>query len=471
MPRSGRHSLYTAVRGLCVVVAVVIVAAACTPERSVPDPVDAPASFSRSGDEDRVDRWWETFGDASLNAAVDTALARNFTLQAAWSRLEQARAVLDAEQAGLLPRIDASASAETERRSEDAAGRNPSARDLELGVMASYEIDLWGRIRARTNAERARAEATLADYRAASLSLSAEITRTWVRLAEARRQVDVSREQIETNRQVLQLLRERFGTGQIRSVDILRQRQLVAASEQDLSAARARAGVLEHQLAVLLGSPPPRLPVAGPDSLPALPRSPESGLPADLIRRRPDVRAARLRAEAADRDLAAAMSDRYPRLTLSASAATSAQAAEDLFDNWVAGIAGNLLAPLFYGGELQAEVDRTEARKRELVYDYGQTVLQAFRDVEDALTLEARQREQVQQLEQQANLAQQAYDQLRVQYLNGSGSYLDVLTALRDIQRLERELLTARRLLTEDRIALYRALAGSFTTQREQTDP
>ncbi|PEN13815.1 hypothetical protein CRI94_07050 [Longibacter salinarum] len=453
---------------VCVLVASVI--SACSPERSVPEPVEAPASFSQQGSADQIDRWWTAFGDDSLNAAIDTALSANFTLRAAWARLQEARAIVDQEQAGLFPQIDASASAVTERRSEDGAGRNPSERDLELGAAASYEIDLWGRIRARANAEQARAEATLSDYRAASLSIAAEVTRAWMQLAEARRQLDLTEQQVQTNQQVLSLLRERFGTGQIRSVDILRQRQLIAASEQDRSAARARVGVLEHQLAVLLGTSPPRQPVAGPDSLPDLPPAPETGVPAELIRRRPDVRAARFRVAAADRDLAAAMSDRYPRLTLTASAATSAQAAENLFDDWVARVAGDLLAPIFYGGALQAEVDRAEARKRELVYAYGQTVLQAFRDVEDALVLETSQRKQVEKLIQQEELAQQAYEQLRVQYLNGSGSYLDVLTALRDVQRLQRDLLAARRILAEDRIALYRALAGAFTTERERDD-
>jgi outer membrane protein TolC len=171
--------------------------------------------------------------------------------------------------------------------------------------------------------------------------------------------------------------------------------------------------------------------------------------------------------QAADRDLAAAISNQYPRLTLSASAGSAADNAGSLFEDWALAFAGNLLAPIFYGGALRAEVDRTEAVREQRLFEYGQTILVAFQEVEDALVQETKQRESIQHLEEQIELATQAYDQLRVQYLNGTTNYLDVLTALDEVQQLRRDLLAARLTLVEDRIALYRALAGSFETARE----
>jgi outer membrane protein TolC len=174
--------------------------------------------------------------------------------------------------------------------------------------------------------------------------------------------------------------------------------------------------------------------------------------------------------QAADRELAAAISDQFPRLTLTASAATAADAAENLFRDWATAVAGNLLAPLFRGGELRAEVDRTTALREQRLLEYGQAVLTAFREVEDALVREQQQRTRIRRLDEQVALAQEAFEQLRVQYLNGTTDYLDVLTALDELQQLRRDRLAARRTLVEDRIALYRALAGPVETARETAD-
>jgi outer membrane protein TolC len=152
---------------------------------------------------------------------------------------------------------------------------------------------------------------------------------------------------------------------------------------------------------------------------------------------------------------------------LSASASTAAESAQDLFQTWAYSFAGNLLAPIFRGGELRAEVDRSAAVKQQRLYEYGQTILTAFQEVEDALIQEQKQQEQIQRIRRQIELAQQAYEQLRLQYLNGSGDYLDVLTALDEVQQLQRDLLSARLTRVQDRIGLYRALAGAFETGRE----
>jgi len=174
--------------------------------------------------------------------------------------------------------------------------------------------------------------------------------------------------------------------------------------------------------------------------------------------------------QAADRDYAAAMRNRFPRLSLSASASSSADQAGDLFKNWASSFAGNLLVPIFYGGRLHAEAKRTDAVKEQRVYEYAQTVLTAFREVEDALVQESRQRERLATIVEQVNLARQAYEYLQVQYFNGARSYLDVLTALDDVQQLRRDLLDAELTLMTYRIGLYRAIAGSFTTPQLRAD-
>jgi NodT family efflux transporter outer membrane factor (OMF) lipoprotein len=348
--------------------------------------------------------------------------------------------------------------------------RRPEFEDTEqlrLGLTATYEVDLWGRIRSGIEAERYRSRATYADYRTAALSLSAEVVRTWYQLTEARNQLDLVEEQIETNETVLSLLKSRFGSGQIRSVDILRQRQLTESTREQRIVAESRIRVLEHQLAVLLGRPPREKINYIQTQLPELPPLPATGLPVELVRRRPDVQRAYSLLRAADRDLAVAISNKYPRLSLTGSVSTASDNASNLFDDWARSFAGNLLAPIFYGGELSAEVDRTEAITKQRLYEYGQTVLISFQEVEDALILEKKQIERINSLEEQIGLARQTLQQLRLEFFNGISNYLDVLTALISEQQLRRDLLAANLLLLEYRIALYRALAGGFETERE----
>lgn len=409
------------------------------------------------------DEWWTSFNDPALNKLVDTALAGNLDIRTIWYRFQEARAIVDRQASFLLPDIEASIRSSLNRPQPDFVG----GENVQLGVSAFYEVDLWGRISALTQAERYRAEASFADYQAAGISLSAEISLNWYRLQAALEQLDIINKQIETNEEVITFIKAQFGSGQIRSVDILRQQQLLEATLEQKIQAEARVAVLEHQLAVLLGKPAQEAIAYEPDSLPVLPPLPETGLPTELISRRPDIKSAFLLLQAADREVAAAISNRYPRLSFSTSAQLRANSFENLLEDWAYSLGGNLLAPLFYGGRLNAEVDRSQAVKQQRLYEYGQTVLIAFQEVEDALVQENKQLERIEVLQEQLSLADRAYRQLRIEYFNGLSDYLAVLIALREAQQLRRDLLTANLNLLEFRIALYRALAGGFETASE----
>lgn len=434
----------------------------CTPKtKKATLPLDSPEAFSESGSAVVPERWWTAFGDSAMNAVVDSALQSNFNLATAWQRLREAQAIVDRESSSLFPDLNALFEGELRRPEFDDTER------LRLGLTSEYEIDLWGRIRSRIDAERFRKRATFADYQTAALSLSAEVVRTWYQLIEARNQLDLVEEQIETNENVLNLIEARFGSGQIRSVDILRQRQLLEATREQRIAAESRIQVLEHQLAVLLGRPPQEEIEVTYSDLPELPPLPATGIPMELVRRRPDVQRAYNQLQAADRDLASAISNRYPRLTLSASASTTGENAGSLFEEWAGAFVGSLIGPLFDAGERGAEVDRTRSVKQQRLYEYGQTVLISFQEVEDALVQERKQLERIRSLEEQVALARQSYEQSRIEYLNGVSDYIDVLTALTDEQQLRRDLLSARLVLLEFRITLYRALAGDFEAGTE----
>jgi NodT family efflux transporter outer membrane factor (OMF) lipoprotein len=447
---------------------ILVVLVSCSPKtRPVTIAVDTTEVFSASGQNYAPKRWWSAFEDQQLNSLVDTALQSNFNLKTTWERLQAAQAAVDRQASSFFPTLDASASGEVSKYQNQYI-QNQSFR---LGLSAGYEIDLWGRIQSRVEAERYRAKAALRDYQTAAISLAAEITRTWYQLIEAQNQLELVKEQVNTNAKVLDLIETRFGSGQIRSADILRQRRLLESTREQQIAAEKQVKLLEHRLAVLLGKSPQKEIKKSIDTLPNLPPLPKTGVPADLIRRRPDVQAAYHRLMAADRELAAAISNQYPRFSISASASTSADNVESLFKDWARSLGGNLLAPIFYGGRLRAEVDQSESIRKQRLFEYVQTILNAFREVEDALVQEQKQVEKIQSIREQVKLAEQTYEQLRIEYFNGMGGYLDVLTALDEVQQLRRNLISAHMNLLEYRIALYRSIAGSFESRREQNEP
>lgn len=403
------------------------------------------------------DRWWTSFSDSELSQQVEIALAENNDLTAALQRIRSTRALARREASDFF--IDLDGVADTEYLF---LSPGPESAGYLLGLDMSYQVDLWGEIESRVKAQRLRASATDADYHAIALTLSAEIARVWFSLVEANAQLELLNEQIETNLTGVELQEARFGLGQIRSPDVSRQRQLVEATREQSVVVQARIALLEHQLAVLQGRTPQDASYETTTQLPELPPLPKTGLPSELVNRRPDVRREYLALLAADRDFASAVSTQYPRLNLSASFATVTDSPENLFREWAGSIAGQLIAPLIDGGQRKAEVDRRKALVQEQFANYTQSILVAYQEVEDALAREQFQYQRITHLENQLEQARQASTQLREQYLIGDANYLDVLSAITGEQRLQRETLSARLELVLNRITLYLALAGDF---------
>lgn len=420
-------------------------------------PLQDSPPFSSAGDQEVPNRWWEELDNPALASQINLALGGNFTLEAAWERVIQARLLAWQQATNLYPDLNGVA---------DADGTFVKGRDLGifgLGLQYSYEPDLWGRIQASVEAERLRTLSRQADYQTTALTLSAEIAGTWFALVEAHAQYQLIQAQIETNQKGVTLLEARFAGGEANaSADVLRQRQLVDSTREQAVISQVRIEQLEHRLAILTGQPPQDKTYEVGFDLPELPPLPSTGLPADLLQRRPDVRRDYLALLAADRDVASAVSAQFPRLDLTASLTTAAESPENLFREWIASLAGQFVAPLFNAGELRAEVRRTEAIVRQRVAEYGQTVLVAYREVEDALAREKYARERIVLIESQIKLAGDALELLREQYFTAVSDYLSVLAATTELQRLQRADLSTRLELVLARIELYRSLSGGF---------
>ena len=430
--------------------------------QNVEAPIEEAEAFSYTGNEAIPEKWWTAFDDPVLNRLIDSALSENLNLAATWEQFQAAQAIVRREKSFLWPDLDLAARSAVSRPEPDFAG----GENLQAGLSAAYELDLWGRIRSGIQAEEFRAEASFYDYQSAAMTFSAEISRTWFQLLTAKKQLELTNQQIETNEDIIRLIRARFTSGQIRAVDILRQEQLLESTRDQKIFYETEVALLQNQLAVLLGRPPQNENFIAKTDLPELPPLPETGLPLELIRRRPDVQQAYNLVLAADREMAQAIRSKYPRLSFDLSAQARSNNYNNLFQDWAYTLAGNIVAPLLYGGRLRAEVDRTEALKNQQLYLYGQTVLTAFREVEDALVREQKQKERIEVLERRLDLAQKTNKQLRLEFLNGLSEYLDVLLSLDQEQQLQRDILEARQILLEHRINLYRTLAGGFETER-----
>jgi len=423
-------------------------------------PIELPAAFGVSDSGPGApDRWWEALGDPALDELQHRALARNFDLATFRDRLAAARAVVTRDRAGLFPTLDYSAFAEQTRRSD-----NDFRGDDRFGasLIGAYEVDVWQR---NTNIARS-AEFDEAIAReqlvAAAISLSADVALTWYALVEQRGQLRVLEEQARTNEAVLGVVELRFANGVVRASDVLRQQRLLESTLEQRAVVRANIEVLEQAVLVLTGRSPTETLAPAPDQLPPLPPRPALGLPSELVQRRPDIRSAFFAIQQADAEVAIAVADRYPSVRLRAEASTVEDSLADVFDNWAALLRVDVLGPLFDAGRREAEADRARAVKAERVNAYAQTVLTAFQQVLNAISLEQGRERQIERIERQLDLARRTSDRLNREYLNGDISYIDVLDALTTEQQLQRDLLRAQFDRTAERINLYRALAGGW---------
>jgi len=248
-------------------------------------------------------------------------------------------------------------------------------------------------------------------------------------------------------------------------LDIYQQRQAVAENEAGFPPLEARLQKLYHELAVLCGKPPRADLGLTANDFPDLDALPDTGLPADLLSKRPDVRAAGLELRAAQSQVTAARANRLPAVNLSATAGFRSDSFSDLLEKWLTTLAANLTWPIFDAGSRDAAVNRNEKIVKERLASYEQTVLEAIREVEDALVSELKQTVYMEKLNRQLTISRDGFREAVSRYRKGLSDYLPVLTALTSTQRLERSIVQARLERLSQRVKLHRALGGSWMSQ------
>lgn len=446
---------------------VLVVLSACSPfapNNSIDSPVPLPDKYRIEVQGEGVpEKWWQAFGSQKLNRLVKKALSDNLDIKTAWSRLKQARAVARKSSSYLFPSIDIEGQGNRDQHYYH--GELLSSTDnISFGLAASYELDLWGRIDSQKKADLLGVAASKEDVWAAGISVAAEVVNTWLDLLSLREKIKVLTEQIDTNEQLLKAQERRFIYGMIPVTDVSQQRETLAASKADLTKLKTELKLKQHSLAILLGQTPDNRELQiDKKSLPEPIPLPDLGLPVDLLLTRPDVKAARLNFFSAGWEVAVAKAERLPDLTLSVSGRYSGSSIDSILANWLASMTSNLTSPIFNAGRLKAEVERSQAAAEEALIQYGLTVIQAVKDVQDALVQEAGQMEYIRKVQVQLDAARSAMRQTQIRYLNGQEDYLNFLTQLKTVQSLRIRLVDESAKRLKYRVSLYRALGNDWT--------
>jgi NodT family efflux transporter outer membrane factor (OMF) lipoprotein len=367
-----------------------------------------------------LDAWWAQFQDSELDSLVDRAMRGNLDLQTAASRIRAAREQIIVAGASGLPAVNADADVNHIRLSQNSGlsqlasqlGGGPSAgqggqtggsragggfalpgggfTSYMLGFDASWEIDAFGGVRRSVEGAEARAEQALWESRDSHVSVSAEIANDYFMLRVAQRQIAVAHDQIERQRQALALTEARYKQGFVTELDVHQQRAQLASLEASLPTLDAEATAQIHALGALLGESPDTLQaeLAPTQALPSPAVPVPVGLPSDLLRRRPDIRAAERALAASNADIGVAVADLFPKFNLSGMFDFVSLDLRNLLDSGSRQYGGTaaITWPIFDGNRIRANIRIRDEQNRQALYAYRKSVIRALQDVEDALT-------------------------------------------------------------------------------------
>lgn len=422
---------------------------------------ETPDQWEMAADSGAVQAGWvESFSDPELTALVIEAQANNRNLAAAAANVDSAWGLARQAGAALTPDTGLTAGP---TRFGGMDSSQPTVKFQNLGVQVSWEIDVWGRLKAGQRSAVASAQAAEADLRAAQDSLAAATAKAYFSAIEANIQADIARETVRILQETLRIVNVKYENGLASGQDLSLARSDLATARERLTAVEGSFRDAVRALEVLLG----RYPAASlevREMLPLAPPRPPAGLPANLLERRPDIVAAERRVAAAFDATNQARAARLPSINLTGNVGGASDSLSDLLDpgnvTWMAGV--NLLAPIFDGGALRANVDIQTAAQEQALAAYGQAALDAFSELETNLDQGVVVQKRIVDLQEAAAEADNAFRIARIRYEEGEEDLLNVLTIQRRSIGAKSSLSSAERLLLEQRVNLNLALGGGW---------
>jgi len=390
-------------------------------------PGQTPQSGAQSfGDQ----KWWEVFQDPQLQGLIRTAVQQNYDVRIAATRILEAQAQLGITRADQLPTINAGAASVDDRFARQKPLPAYETNAHSVGASMAWELDFWGKYRRATEAARANLLATEWGRRAVISTLVSDVAAAYFQLRAYDLQLEISRQTLASRQDSLKLTQTLSNGGAGTELDVRQAEQLVAVAAESIPDFERRVEQQENLISTLLGNNPG--PIARGMKLTEQPHLPEvpPGIPSRLLERRPDVHAAEAQLMAANAEIGVAKAAYFPQITLTATSGFQSSALTNLFTGpagfWNMG--GSLAQPIFAGGRIRSGVRLSEARQKELVLTYQQTIQQAFRGVSDALIAYQKSREFREHQEELVLSAQDAARLSEVRYRGGAAGYLEVLT-------------------------------------------
>jgi outer membrane protein, multidrug efflux system len=412
--------------------------------------------------------WWTQFEDETLTRLVQRSLDENLDLKNAAARVEEAFAIRGIAAGERVPQVSGSAGAFTTRLSDSEGGANGDRTftAYSLGFDASWELDLWGRIRNSVDAADASARATIEDMRGVRALIAAQVTSGYITLRELQLRQALLIENITRQKDTLKLTQGRFDVGLVPQLDVNQAKVNLSRTEAALPQLVQQESEIIHALEILAGLAPGELAslltAEAPVPLPA--EENLQDLPANVLRRRPDLRAAEQRLFAAASNVGVARADLYPRVSLSGSFAWKASESGELFSgNSVSSNFGpGVYIPIFQGGRLRSQLDAAESRALQTELSYRQQVLEALGEVEDALTAYQQEKQRLEKLNEGVTAAEATVKQVRSLYENGLVTFLNVLDAERSLADQQDQAAASLGQSSRNLVSVYRAFGGGW---------
>jgi NodT family efflux transporter outer membrane factor (OMF) lipoprotein len=447
------------------------------PSAPAPAAYKEAAGWSPAAPADALDRgdWWTLFGDPVLNDLAGQVKVSNQNIAAAEAAYRQARALVSEQRAALFPTVNLTGSGtrsgggsgggttivNPDGSTSGGGGGTRSTYRASLG--ASWEIDVWGRIRRTVEVARANAQASEADLANATLSAQAELAVNYFGARQSEAEVALNQATVDGYRRTAQIARNRYNVGTVAHSELLQAETQLANAQSDLEDSHRQRAVYEHAIAVLVGKAPGDFTLP-PSTVEAAPPQIPAGVPSTLLQRRPDIASAERRVAAANAQIGVAEAAWFPDLTLNGSYGLASTALGSLFNasNTVWSFGASAAETLFNGGARVAQVKGARAAYDQTVAEYRQTVLTALQDVEDQLTAAAvLERQYV--LRQQASAAADAAERMvSNQYQAGQVSYVELFTAQTSAYAARRALAQTRAQRQTAAVTLIQALGGGW---------
>jgi NodT family efflux transporter outer membrane factor (OMF) lipoprotein len=430
----------------------------------------APFQDALPGDAALKGNWWEVFRDEQLNQLVQQTLSRNQSLAGAAARLEQARAQVTVSSAGLFPQAGLQAGAARQKTSANrplssynSTNQSVVQNNYQLGFAVNYEADLFGRVRSGAQAAQASAEQAAADFENVRLVLVSELAADYFNLRELDAEIDVLNQGIVLQQKAYDFIDARHELGAATGLDLAQQQSLLDASKTQLELLHSQRAQFEHAIATLTGTPAPSFKLA-PAVLALAPPALPTGLPSDVLQRRPDIAAAERAVATANANIGVARAAYFPSLTLQASGGWDSNQMGRLIDApsllWSLGAA--LTQTLFDAGKTDATVAIAKAGYTGAVANYRQSVLTAMQEVEDgAENLATLQRAHALS-EASVRSSRRVLELANDRYTGGVETYFDVITAQQTLLNNQRLAVQLRGRQMVGSVYLIKALGGGW---------